>query len=129
VGDEERLLELNQLTFDAESRPDEPIAGQSWDAFLSGVLADNFIARRAKPSLSHQSRKAFVAFARDASDAPRNIVSEPVVWVGGGIGVVACDVRLGDDDTVRFRNVKVFERQGDWRCVYWQVTSFNPGTR
>jgi hypothetical protein len=39
---------------------------------------------------------------------------------------VTCDVRLGDDDTMRFRNVKVFTRSPDWRCAYWQVTSFEP---
>jgi hypothetical protein len=124
MGDKQRLLELNQLTFEAESRPAEPIEGRSWDAFLTHVLADDFVGRRGRPSLPHQDRDGFVAFAREASDAPRNIIGEPQVWVDGDVGVVVCDVRLGDDDTVRFRNVKVFARHKVWLCVYWQVTSF-----
>jgi hypothetical protein len=124
--DDQRLLELNRLTFEAESRPSDPIEGQPWDAFLSRVLTDDFTGRRGNATLPHQNRDAFVAFAQTASDASRIIVGEPKVWVGGDVGVVACDIRLGDDDTVRFRNVKVFTRSPDWHCTYWQVTSFKP---
>ena len=46
------------------------------------------------------------------------------MWVSGDVGVVTCDVRLGEDATVQFRNVKVFVRGRDWQCVYWQVTSY-----
>jgi hypothetical protein len=126
MGDEHRLLELNRLTFDAESRPAEGIEGKSWDVFLSDVLSDDFVGRRGRPSLPHQDRDAFVAFAREANDAPRNIIGQPAVWAASDLGVVACDVRLGEDDTVRFRNVKVFARRHVWQCVYWQVTSFEP---
>jgi hypothetical protein len=126
MSDEQRLLDLNRLTFDAESRPADQIEGQPWDEFLSSVLTDDFIGRRGRATLPHQDRDAFVAFARGASDASRIIVGEPKVWVEGDLGVVTCDVRLGDDDTMRFRNVKVFTRSGDWHCVYWQVTSFEP---
>jgi hypothetical protein len=126
MSDEQRLLDLNRLTFDAESRPPDPIEGQPWDEFLSSVLTDDFIGRRGRATLPHQDRDDFVAFARGASDASRIIVGEPKVWVGGDLGVVTCDVRLGDDDTMRFRNVKVFTRSPDWRCAYWQVTSFEP---
>jgi hypothetical protein len=126
MSDEQRLLDLNRLTFEAESRPSDPIEGQPWDAFLSRALTDDFIGRRGNATLPHQNRDAFVAFAQTASDASRIIVDEPKVWVGGDVGVVACDVRLGDDDTVRFRNVKVFMRGPDWHCAYWQVTSFKP---
>jgi hypothetical protein len=126
MSDEQRLLDLNRLTFDAESRREDPIEGQPWDEFLSSVLTDDFIGRRGRATLSHQDRDAFVAFARGASDASRIIVGEPKVWVGGDLGVVTCDVRLGDDDTMRFRNVKVFTRSPDWQCAYWQVTSFEP---
>jgi hypothetical protein len=126
VSDEQRLLDLNRLTFDAESRPADPIEGQPWDEFLSSILADDFVGRRGRASLPHQDRDAFVAFARGASDASRIILGEPKVWVGGDLGVVTCDIRLGDDDTMHFRNVKVFKRNLDWRCAYWQVTSFEP---
>ena len=126
IGDEERLLELNRHTFDAESRPLEPIEGKAWDAFLSETLADVFIGRRGRPSLPHQDRDAFLAFAREANDARRTIVGEPVLWFGGDLGVVVSDVRLGEDDTVRFRNVKVFTRRPMWQCVYWQVTPYEP---
>jgi hypothetical protein len=124
--DEQRLLDLNRLTFDAEARPREPIEGQPWDAFLLSVLTDNFIGRRADVKLPNQKRDAFLAFARTASASPRIIVGEPTIWVNGDVGVVACDVRLGDDDTMRFRNVKVFTGGPDWCCAYWQVTSFKP---
>ena len=126
MDDETRLLQLNRLTFEAESRPAEPIEGSAWDQFLMTVLAEDFVGRRGRPTLPHQDRDAFVAFAREARDAQRNIVGEPDVWVGGDLGVVASDVRLGEDDTVRFRNVKVFVRRQEWQCVYWQVTSFEP---
>ena len=104
MSDEQRLLDLNRLTFDAESRPPDLIEGQPWDEFLSSVLTDDFIGRRGRATLPHQDRDDFVAFARGASDASRIIVGEPKVWVGGDLGVVTCDVRLGDDDTMRFRN-------------------------
>ena len=124
MDDVERLLELNRLMFVAESRPAQPIEGKTWEAFLSGVLAEDFLGRRGKASLPHQDRDAFVAFAHDASDLPREVVGDPAVWLGADVGVVACDVRLGDDDTVHFRNLKAFARRGDWQCVYWQVTPF-----
>jgi hypothetical protein len=126
MSDEQRLLDLNRLTFTAESRPGNLIEGQPWDEFLSSVLTDDFIGRRGRATLPHQDRDAFVAFARGASDASRIIVGEPQVWIERDLGVVTCDVRLGDDDTVRFRNVKVFRRSRDWHCAYWQVTSFEP---
>jgi hypothetical protein len=126
MSDEQHLLDLNRLTFNAESRPIDPIEGRPWDAFLLSALTDDFIGRRGKATLPHQDRDAFIAFAREASDASRIIVGEPRVWVDGDVGVVACDVRLGDDDTVRFRNVKVFTQGPNWQCAYWQVTAFEP---
>jgi hypothetical protein len=126
MSDEQRLLDLNRLTFDAESRPADSIEGKPWDEFLSSVLTDDFIGRRGRATLAHQDRDAFVAFARGASNASRIIVGEPRVWVGGDMAVMTCDVRLGHDDTMRFRNVKVFTRSPDWQCAYWQVTSFEP---
>ena len=125
-SNEQRILELNRLTFEAESRPAQPIEGQPWDAFLFSVLTEDFIGRRGNPSLEHQTRNAFVRCARKASDASRIILGEPHLWVSGDVGVVACDVQLGEDDTVRFRNVKVFTRGKDWYCAYWQVTQFEP---
>jgi hypothetical protein len=48
MSDEQRLLDLNRLTFDAESRPPDLIEGQPWDEFLSSVLTDDFY-RAARP--------------------------------------------------------------------------------
>jgi hypothetical protein len=115
------------MTFLAESRPPEGVDGQPWDAYLADALSDDFVARRSNPALPHQRRDEFLAFARGASAAPRVIVGEPVAWVDGDLGVVACDVRLGDDDSVRYRNLKLFLKTTRWRCAYWQVTSFDPG--
>jgi hypothetical protein len=126
MDDAARLLELNRLTFLAESRPAQQIEGRPWDGFLAGVLADDFLGRRGREGLPHQNREAFLGYTMEASDATRNIVGQPTVWVAGTVGAVACDVRLGDDDHVRFRNIKVFVRREEWQCVYWQVTPFDP---
>jgi hypothetical protein len=95
-------------------------------SYPTSWLTNDFIGRRAKPSLAHQDRDSFIAFAREASHVPRNIVGKPALWVAGDIGVVACDVRLGEDDSLHFRNAKVFALRQVWQCVYWQVTSFEP---
>ncbi len=126
---EERLLELNRLTFLAETRPIEPIEGKPWQEFLGATLGESFEGRRGNPALPHQDREMFIDFATTASDAVRNVVGEPTVTVVSDLGVVTSDVRLDDDDTKRFRNVKVFRREdGNWRCIYWQVTPFDTGS-
>lgn len=116
------LRKLNQDTFDAEDK--KKIGDDDWDKFLSKVLADEFIIRRSKPEIPNQTREEMIAVIDKRSPAKRN-VSEVVAWCNETLGVVTCSVTMDvEGKPRRYQNIKVFKKQlqGNWQCLYWQVT-------
>ncbi|MGQ0537725.1 MAG: nuclear transport factor 2 family protein [Gemmatimonadaceae bacterium] len=98
------------------------------------VLAEDFVAiTRARGE--EQARAALlqeIANPRNPN-ITRAIEAEPRERVSGDIGMVRSIVRAVDKTQPgatpnRYRNIHVFERrQGDWRCVLWQVTEIKLG--
>ena len=131
---EEELKKLNQLTFDAESRPTEGINSQNWKTFLQETLAANFSIRRANGAV--QNKAEMLEFIEDSPSDKREVeegsVTFPVQPGDEAFGVVTSVITLtsnkGKENNPRYRNVKVFSRRitptgatGPWRCVFWQV--------
>ena len=121
-GIDKDLRELNQWTFDAESRPDTPIGGKNWKAFLQDVLAHNFSIKRANGAV--QNKGEMIEFVEGSPPAKRDVdpKSVQVVAVPGDaqFGVVTSVLTFNEK---KYHNTKVFTRQksGTWLCVYWQV--------
>jgi hypothetical protein len=119
------LRRLNQDTFDAEAK--NKIGDAEWDKYLRKVLADDFAIRRSNPTVSNQNRQEMIAWIEDRPVVERKLLQEEVVaWCDETLGVVTCPVTLNDSEGKlhRYQNIKVFRRplQGDWQCIYWQVT-------
>lgn len=123
IADDQAVLKkLNRDTFHAEAGGETQIDGQSWEDFLRAVLADEFQIRRAKAGTPQQkqNKEQMIAWIKDHSGPPR-IPGEEVIWCSETLGVVAGPVNFQGQE---YQNVKVFKRssQGQWLCVYWQVT-------
>jgi hypothetical protein len=58
---------------------------------------------------------------RHPSGSRRIHEQEEVAWCNETLGVVACPITFGNKE---YQNIKVFKKspQGQWQCVYWQVT-------
>jgi hypothetical protein len=117
------ITQLNERTFEAEER--EP--ADAWQAFLSRVLADDFVLRRSRPEVSNETKEQMI----ERIEAPDyRIVNRKVydvrVWTSESLGVVSSVVELPDKsgEIQTYQNVKVFRssRAGEWLCVYWQVS-------
>jgi hypothetical protein len=121
----EQLQKLNMDTFAAEAR--RKIGEETWDVFLTRVLAPDFILRRAGKGKLDE-RKGRMIEVTSGAPIRHRIVEEPVtIWCNETLGVVTCSITLdppAPDTTNRFQNTKVFKKAegGDWQCVYWQVT-------
>ena len=116
----EELKQLNQYTFQAESRRRVGEKQEDWETFLRRVLAADF-------RISSASRK--VQDKEEMIERIRGDVRERegLTDVGGGVeddyGVVTSIITVKGDPS-KYHNCKVFERQpsGDWHCVYWRAT-------
>jgi hypothetical protein len=121
----DELRRLNEQMFQAEAR--DPVAGQSWDAFLRAVLAKDFVLRRSLARAQDETRDEMIDRVRRGQPMTRTLIQDTVrIWSSATVGVVASIVTLPNKAGRRraFQNVRVFVagRPGAWRCVYWQVT-------
>ena len=114
---------LNEKTFMAEAK--NPIGNKSWDQFLDEVLAEEFIIRRSNPAIANQSKKEMIDWIA-ARPTPKRTPGALQFWNGDSLSVVTGDVSMDDENgkARRYQNIKVFKRgpEGNWKCVYWQVT-------
>lgn len=124
--DHAALKKLNRDTFHAEAGGggETQIDGQSWEDFLKEVLADEFQIRRAKAGTPQQkqNKEEMIAWIGKHPGPSRRVhEQEEVIWCDETLGVVACPITFNGQD---YQNVKVFKKssQGQWQCVYWQVT-------
>lgn len=126
---EEELKNLNQQTFDAEAKPEEPIDGKEWKEFLQDTLAVNFSIRRVNGAV--QNKLEMIEFVEDSKRNRRTVVEGTVKIFckfedrdlnEQSFGVVTSVVIL-DGSEKKYHNIKTFVRRlpGPWRCVYWQV--------
>jgi len=122
------LRDLNAKTFKAEEGGGTQIERQSWKKFLQHVLAEEFRIVRSKIGAPHQkqNKAAMIEWIDKHPRAGVEIHDQEVAsWCNETLGVVTCSVTLDGKD---YRNVKVFNKspQGQWECVYWQVTQLTP---
>jgi hypothetical protein len=93
---EEELKKLNQSTFDAEAKPEEPIDGKDWKTFLQDVLAVNFSIRRSSGII--QNKAEMIEFVEESERINREVDESTVkVFVEFGnenFGVVTSVVTL-----------------------------------
>jgi hypothetical protein len=122
---EEELKKLNQWTFWAEAKRQEPIDEKDWKSLLQDVLAVNFSIRRANGVV--QNKAEMIEFVEESERTNREVDSRTVkahVKFGNeNFGVVTSVITL-ESNSKRYHNSKVFSRLrpgGPWRCVYWQV--------
>jgi hypothetical protein len=115
MGYEDELRDLNKRTFELEAKP------EGWEDELRRILADNFEIRRADPKLPAQNLGQAIEFIRAQQPMERTVL-EDTVWHDGGLGVVVSVVTLSTQPDAAFQNIKVFVHDGNWRCLYWQVT-------
>jgi hypothetical protein len=114
MAHEAELRRLNKRTFELEAKPD------GWEDELRRLLADDFLIRRANPTLPLQNRDEAIEFIRAQEPVDRTPLGD-AVWCDGDLGVVVSAVTLPTQPDAVFQNVKVFVRETDWRCRYWQV--------
>jgi hypothetical protein len=119
------LRKLNQDTFDAEAK--KKIGNDDWDMFLRRVSADEFTIRRSNPTVPNQNREEMIDWIEKHPVADRHLLNDEVVsWCNEALGVVTCPVTMNDSEGKlrRYQNIKVFKKQsqGNWQCLYWQVT-------
>ena len=126
---EEELKNLNQRTFDAEAKPEEPIDGKGWKEFLQDTLAVNFSIRRVNGAV--QNKLEMIEFVEDSKRTQRTIIEDTIKVFCGfedkdpseqSFGVVTSVVTFKGSDK-KYHNIKTFARRfpGHWRCIYWQV--------
>jgi hypothetical protein len=135
MSNENLLKDLNQKTFDAEAMM--KVEGLHWKDYLNLVLADEFVIRRSAlivdgEPVFNQTKEQMIEWIERHPNTQRRNPEDIRTWCDETLGVVTCAVVLEiSGSRRRFQNVKIFEKKGkdgkkdkngDWKCVYWQVT-------